>query len=76
MPQHVLFEHMPARTSEHSPEYVAAFMIDDVSKHTPDLMPEQANIVSIHMSGRGCQYSLFAADDRWMNSGCLSQDNP
>ena len=30
----------------------AAFMIGDVSKHIPDLTPEQANIVSIHISDR------------------------
>ena len=29
--------------SEHSPERFPAFMIDDVSEHKPDLMPEQAS---------------------------------
>ena len=45
-------EHMPERNSEHMPEQTSG---RNVSKHIVDLMPDQMNIVSVHMSGSVCQ---------------------
>ena len=36
-------EHTPTKMSEHRLERFPAFMIDDVSEHKPDLMPEEAS---------------------------------
>ena len=42
-------ELMRTRTSGHSPQHFPAFMIDDVSEHKPDLMPEQVSDMIVSM---------------------------